>query len=245
MHVYMVYCVCVCVDNSYACVFGIQYMNTGPMLYTQGRLSSLILHKRPFHCAKCGKTFNQNVQLVVHWHSHTGKKPQKAHLSIHLRIHTGKKPYSGGECRRSFRKVSFLFQHQAIHSGGRPFQCGMCGKALVRMSTLVQHGRIHMGEKPYQCGQCGKAFWHQPTLMAHRRVHTWERPYKCKVCGKAFRLIGNLTCHQKTHAAAVVPAGERSTGRRPPSQITATGEPEIRPETAAKFQPPIISLELT
>ncbi|XP_045842780.1 zinc finger protein 135-like [Meles meles] len=119
--------------------------------------------------------------LAVQWRSHTRERPfpgrecdkafsQKAPLSTTVDPHR-REATPLGQCWRSFRKVSFLFQHAAIHGDERPFQCGVCGK-----STPVPHGRVHTGKKPCQWAQCSKAFCHRPTLTVHHRIHTRENP---------------------------------------------------------------------
>lgn len=152
---------------------------------------NLAMHQRvhtgekPFPCSECNQNFASAFQLKVHFHKHTGVRPeQKAMCQV-----CGKKCTNNGE----------LKVHMRSHTGERPYPCSFCSKRFLMHTHVVVHQRIHTGEKPYLCNVCNKAFATSTMLKKHTYVHTGEKNYSCTLCGKKFSQPGARNTHEKVH----------------------------------------------
>ncbi|XP_069610873.1 zinc finger protein 850-like [Ranitomeya imitator] len=186
-----------------------EYGNSFPLKTSVKHKKSHIEEKR-FSCSKCGRNFNQELDLVKHERKHTEEKPYscsecgkcfnwKSYLISHQRTHTGEKPYSCSECGKCFGQKSHLVTHYRTHKMEKPFPCSECGKCFGHKSDLVRHRRTHTGEKPFSCSECGKCLTRKSFLVAHQRSHKGEKPYSCSECGKCFLYKSHLITHQRAH----------------------------------------------
>ncbi|XP_019218797.1 uncharacterized protein LOC102079115 isoform X2 [Oreochromis niloticus] len=139
--------------------------------------------KKSLKCDVCGKAFEFNYQMKIHY-----------------RIHTGERPFACKMCGKMFRCNNSLSKHIRTHTGGKPFSCTICGKMFKRSSHLTEHIMTHTGEKCCSCPTCGKMFAYNRDLLKHSRSHTGEKPYHCKTCGKVFGYSSSLFKHMRVHA---------------------------------------------
>ncbi|XP_068112241.1 oocyte zinc finger protein XlCOF22-like isoform X1 [Hyperolius riggenbachi] len=167
--------------------------------------------KKSLMCLECGKSFDQNLELVTHQVVHSGHKPfscaecgkcfaYKNSLVTHERSHSGEKPFACFECGKCFSRSTQLTAHQGIHSMEKPYSCSECGKSFKQKSVLTNHQRTHTGVRTYLCTECGKCFPRREHLTAHQRTHSGEKPFCCPECGKTFSHRSALICHQQTHS---------------------------------------------
>ncbi|XP_077111960.1 uncharacterized protein LOC143767473 isoform X2 [Ranitomeya variabilis] len=190
----------------------IDFAEMNPLSYSEHGKRIPFMHEKihtmekRFSCSKCGKKFNQKLELVKHEirHTYSCSESEKCfrnalNLVKRQRIHIEDKPYSCSECGKCFKYRSNCFTHKRIHSGDKPYSCSECGKCFKIKSHLDRHMKSHTGEKPYFCSVCGKYFLMKETLVNHQRTHTGEKPYLCSECGKSFKQKSNLVIHKRVH----------------------------------------------
>lgn len=138
---------------------------------------------KPFHCRRCGDSF-EHLQLL--------KNHEMGHATTELNQtptdQTDTNDIQPKQRSWSWRKV-------------KPFKCEICCKHFVSNRGLKSHVRMHGddADKPFQCGYCNKGFIRKDQLRKHSYTHTGEKPYSCAYCLKQFASSSNRRTHEKLH----------------------------------------------
>ena len=170
-----------------------------------------------FPCEKCGKIFNQKVNLQAHLLSHIegnhvvcdmcgkGFKYEqllKSHKETHM-PKTIKCIFDNCECM--FSSKPRLNAHLSrIHKKSvknERFYCDECPKVTKTKTLLNQHIKVvHRGERPFQCPKCDYDAAYKVTLNEHIATVHEGVMFHCKVpgCGKQMNRIANINKHMKT-----------------------------------------------
>uniref|UniRef100_A0A8P4GE45 C2H2-type domain-containing protein n=1 Tax=Dicentrarchus labrax TaxID=13489 RepID=A0A8P4GE45_DICLA len=136
-------------------------------------------HKKPYFCAKCGKSFAQSSHLKLCQVQNECKiTPEKGNTDENDKE---EKAFKCSECNKEFNRKQLLVMHARVHTGEKPFSCDYCGKTFTQNSHRIVHMRQHTGEKPYFCEKCGKSFANSD-LKVHMAVHeSWKRHIREKL----------------------------------------------------------------
>ncbi|XP_069511462.1 zinc finger protein interacting with ribonucleoprotein K-like isoform X2 [Ambystoma mexicanum] len=111
--------------------------------------------QRLYPCTECERSYDQKVELIRHF-----------------RTHTGARPYACTECKKSFFKKGDFTRHRRTHTGEKPYLCTDCHKSFNRKGNLDQHKiLIHSGVRPFKCNECDKSFSRQCHLNKHMIKH--------------------------------------------------------------------------
>ncbi|CAH2321103.1 oocyte zinc finger -like [Pelobates cultripes] len=168
--------------------------------------------KEPFLCKACGRCFDEEGLLKLHWITHLGERtftcsecgehfPLHAELIKHMKTHRGRKMYPCSDCGKSFNRESHLNLHLRTHTGEKPYSCTECGKSFSQKSHLGRHQSVHTGVKQYACFECGIHFIRKSDLVLHQRSHSRVEAFICSDCGKCFTHHSSLLLHQKSHTS--------------------------------------------
>ncbi|CAL1540412.1 unnamed protein product [Lymnaea stagnalis] len=149
-----------------------------------------------FLCAKCGKSFADDISLGVHICS-GGSNVHMCSGGSNAYLH--RQTFKCRMCKQSFPDTMSLRQHRLAHKGERRFKCDICSANFGSPSHLKVHVRQHTGERPFTCETCGASFPEASKLKVHLRKHTGERPYSCEICHHTFSWTAAYTRHLRTH----------------------------------------------
>lgn len=190
---------------------------------------AITVHKSPYHCQQCTKTFSNKRDYMGHNSLHhsgvvnntvrpsrpkvIGNKPclcdicnksfcTKYSIGVHMnQVHMKRSNvFQCDMCPKSFWMQHSLRKHQYdVHTGIRNIICDICSKTFIRLSCLKVHMRIHSGERPFECGICLKTFNRSSNLSAHILMHVGVLKHVCQVCSKAFARENHLNLHMAIH----------------------------------------------
>lgn len=107
-------------------------------------------------CDRCGKSFRQKAQMVVHKERDCADGPL----------------FACSVCDKVFSSVYTQKAHMKVHSAEKELLCKFCGKKFRWKGQLTIHERSHTGEKPFKCMFCPKAFAYRDSLITHSSTHT-------------------------------------------------------------------------
>ncbi|MCJ1382809.1 Strongly-conserved Zn-finger binding protein (TFIIIA) [Xylographa soralifera] len=148
------------------------------------------------HCPypDCSKSFNRQVRLNEHLHSHTNTRPYVC-------------PHA--PCTKDFLRSTHLKHHlKSAHSGIRDYECAYdgCGKKFATGTRLKRHHAAHEGREKHRCtvAGCEQTFRKHGTLQAHiSSVHEGKNRYVCaevdengSSCGAGFQTAAKLKLHE-------------------------------------------------
>lgn len=164
------------------------------------------LNKKTRICPICKKAFFKNNTLNTHMLIHSDKKQvcdkcgatfnNKSNFLVHYRKHTGETPYACSICNKQFGHSSTMKNHELIHSNEKNHVCDVCGDSFKALCSLQSHKRhVHSDMKPYSCTVCNRAFKAKYDLKKHMFIHTGVKKYICEVCGKGFNRNANMQAH--------------------------------------------------
>eukprot|EP00061_Rhincodon_typus_P013768 g40352.t1 len=102
---------------------------------------------QPIHCSECAQAFQHPEHLVAHMKAHKlfmcprcGKVfNQRVNLARHVHVHTGVKPYLCTVCGKTFTQNRSLKDHMNLHSGARPHCCHYCHMSFAHKPALRRH----------------------------------------------------------------------------------------------------------
>ena len=196
----------------------IQKQITGYDIHSEGSLIDKEYADKSFkrkdkyvRCKVCSKVIKL-VSLKSHLASHSPGEQFQCHeckktfkrqsyLQSHMRNHAKESKYECGLCGRKYKIQSILLEHmRRIHAVENRFLCDICGKLFACHTNFRCHLKTHSGERQiHQCDICGKILTAAGTLKAHMHIHTGAKPYKCSICGHGFRQKNNLNTHYRIH----------------------------------------------
>ena len=161
------------------------------------------VHRGSFHCVKCRKVFDTDVELTNHKQSHLSSDVlmcdfcefttrTKASLTCHIQCVHDETVCVCDIFSRTFKgKLKF-----GLHAEMTP--CTVCGMPVKNMTRHIQTKHTANDDKKYKCNQCGKGFVERQKLNIHMNsVHTKETKYECRYnCGAASSEKGNRKKHE-------------------------------------------------
>ncbi|PIO23725.1 hypothetical protein AB205_0031030, partial [Aquarana catesbeiana] len=147
-----------------------------------------------FICTKCGKSFQQHAELM-----------------LHLNVHFNQKSFICTHCGKKFTTKYTLANHVRVHTGERPFSCSTCGRSFATKSALVGHNYVHTAMKygsgtktdnfdneSFVCSECEQHFSLKDDFMKNQNTHN-PTTFLCFLCGKHFATKANLVSHKMNH----------------------------------------------
>jgi hypothetical protein len=163
-----------------------------------------------FLCSKCGKQFQNPVQLKRHVATHS-----EAKFPCQL-------------CPKSFNRRELLRRHSFVHVTEKKLVCDVCHKKYASKSQLAKH-RLHH-KNLYECGLCRRQFTVMPSLQKHiRNVHDKIKDFSCVVCGYKFSQKTHLKYHL-SHVHKLEAPTKSSTASIKTERIQPPGNQEVKRE---------------
>lgn len=154
----------------------------------------------PIHeyvCSQCGKRFNR-----------------QSHILIHFRSHSGEKPFTCRICTKSFSQASNLHRHikshkawpRLRHIGGNLTSNQLLFKPSQSIMSVIRRVKslpapitkdFCILDNQYECGFCGKRFEGFQKIRSHMVEHEDEKVYQCMVsaCQKTFQELDLFVDH--------------------------------------------------
>ena len=165
-------------------------------------------HRGSFHCVKCRKVFDTDVELKNHEQSHLSSNvlmcdfcefttKTNGSLSCHIRCVHDETVHVCDICSGSFKgKLKFDLHTKRTHAEMKP--CTECGYLVKNITRHIRTKHTANADKKYKCDHCGKGFVEKQKLNIHMNsVHTKETKYECRYnCGAASSEKGNRKKHE-------------------------------------------------
>lgn len=173
------------------------------------------LHVSPTVCAKCGKGFAHDKNLLAHvktahdddcggagmFVSETDRKEPGGF------VEKVKKP--GIACQHChvgyFKNLYSLKRHLTKHKcpllleTHQDQECSLCMADEATYTSLRRHVLVNNGKRVHGCAVCQKRFRTPQELANHGTTHTGMRPFECSVCLDKFSQLSSLNAHAQRH----------------------------------------------
>ncbi|XP_058988188.1 uncharacterized protein LOC101890092 isoform X2 [Musca domestica] len=147
--------------------------------------------KPVYACEKCGKTYENAIQL-------------KAHRYIHKDDSLW--PYVCDEpgCKAKFKTLSLYRIHKRRHSGIKNHICQYCGQGKYTAGELNRHMNIHTFARKYPCPHCPMVCKSSAYRRLHiRKVHKQPEEYPCRRCDAQFTSDLSRKHHELSHKGVI------------------------------------------
>ena len=177
------------------------------------RLHMKVIHFKSdyYPCGFCGKEFEKESFLNLHFRHHAGKnhkrkiceicgeKVKQAHWTQHIKRHN-KESYECEKCGKVYASPISFQQHPCKHPALKPFTCEHCGEAFKNTTQLRYHMESHQRENTRFCLICSEGFNSPKHLAEHyRKSHQGASRYQCDICQIKFTRKKQLTKHKESH----------------------------------------------
>ncbi|XP_043923971.1 zinc finger protein 16-like isoform X2 [Protopterus annectens] len=159
------------------------------------------IHKVPYKCADCNRSFYKKCNLVMHRRVHWGTKPleyaecnkttdQKKlcegyQLGCVVSRYTESKDKQSqtpsleenqlSQGQRRTRDLHFTRPQQQSHKEERSHESSQCDKSISVQEGLAA---LQIHKVPYKCADCNRSFYKKCNLVMHRRVHWGTKPHE-------------------------------------------------------------------
>ncbi|XP_025160475.1 zinc finger protein 317-like [Harpegnathos saltator] len=166
------------------------------------------VHKRPYKCNLCSKSYKTPYHLKVHKKTHTEvhecvtcglKFRRRLGLQRHqIRSHsTAEKKYICDYCGKQTRLKSDILMHISnAHSTNRDI-CDVCGRVVKYLKChMRKHLQKHDPNK-FACHLCRKQLTSQSKLDNHLLMH--KEVFECQNCGEQCKGFMEMSRHKRLH----------------------------------------------